>query len=109
MAQAKDLEKLSMSELDALIERAQSVRSTTRERRRAALRAEVEEMVEKEGFTVSELFGRKLGGRGASRGDRPKYRNPDNPGETWMGKGKRPKWLTAKLDAGARLEDFLAR
>ena len=37
----------------------------------------------------------------------PKYRNPDNPEETWSGRGMKAGWLQEKLDAGARLEDFL--
>ena len=36
----------------------------------------------------------------------PKYRNPDNPSETWAGRGKRPRWLTAKLRSGKKLDDF---
>jgi DNA-binding protein H-NS len=36
----------------------------------------------------------------------PKYRNTDNPAETWMGRGKRPNWLKAQLSAGRRLEEF---
>ena len=39
----------------------------------------------------------------------PKYRNPDNPSETWAGRGKLPRWLTAKLSSGKKLEDFLIR
>ena len=34
----------------------------------------------------------------------PMYRDPDNPFNTWTGIGKRPAWLTAKLDAGISLE-----
>ena len=34
----------------------------------------------------------------------PMYRDPDNPFKTWTGIGKRPAWLTAKLDAGISLE-----
>ncbi len=34
------------------------------------------------------------------------YRNPENPLETWLGRGKRPNWLNEKLDNGASLEDF---
>ena len=37
----------------------------------------------------------------------PKYRNPDQPSETWSGRGKQPRWLTAQLRSGKRLEDFL--
>ena len=36
----------------------------------------------------------------------PKYRNPDNPSETWAGRGKRPRWLVAKLKSGKRIDDF---
>jgi DNA-binding protein H-NS len=36
----------------------------------------------------------------------PKYCNPDNPSETWAGRGKRPRWLTAKLRSGKKLDDF---
>ena len=36
----------------------------------------------------------------------PKYRNPDQPSETWAGRGKQPRWLVAKLRAGKRIDDF---
>jgi DNA-binding protein H-NS len=36
----------------------------------------------------------------------PKYRNPKG-GETWAGRGKQPRWLTAQLKRGKKLNDFL--
>jgi DNA-binding protein H-NS len=36
----------------------------------------------------------------------PKYQNPDEPSETWAGRGKRPRWLSAKLISGKKLDDF---
>jgi DNA-binding protein H-NS len=36
----------------------------------------------------------------------PKYRNPAEPSETWAGRGKKPRWLTAQLKSGKRLDDF---
>ena len=39
----------------------------------------------------------------------PKYRNPKNPQETWAGRGKQPRWLTAQLRTGKKLDDFLIR
>lgn len=38
----------------------------------------------------------------------PKYRDPAKPENTWAGRGKKPDWLNEKLEAGAKLEDFLA-
>ena len=45
--------------------------------------------------------------RGSTRGKvAPKYRNPDNPSETWAGRGLRPRWLTTALKFGKKLEYF---
>jgi DNA-binding protein H-NS len=51
--------------------------------------------------------------RKASGGDRrpypvvvPKYQNPNDPSETWSGRGKQPRWLVALLRAGKHIDDF---
>jgi DNA-binding protein H-NS len=36
----------------------------------------------------------------------PKYRNQATPSETWSGRGRQPRWLTAQLNLGKRLKDF---
>jgi DNA-binding protein H-NS len=36
----------------------------------------------------------------------PKFRNPSVPEETWSGRGKKPRWLVAALNAGSKIEDF---
>jgi DNA-binding protein H-NS len=36
----------------------------------------------------------------------PKYRNPERPSETWAGRGKQPRWLSAQLKSGKKLDDF---
>jgi DNA-binding protein H-NS len=46
-------------------------------------------------------------GRGGPRGSvAPKYRNPENPSETWAGRGLKPRWLVAALKGGKKVEDF---
>ena len=49
------------------------------------------------GVRVSAMRGRKIA---------PKYRDPAT-GETWAGRGARPRWLVARLKAGKKLQDFL--
>src|SRR5581483_3312817 len=39
----------------------------------------------------------------------PKYRNPDEPSETWSGRGKTPRWLTAALKTGHTMDEFAIR
>jgi DNA-binding protein H-NS len=36
----------------------------------------------------------------------PKYRNPEEPAETWSGRGRQPRWVIAQLKAGKKLDDF---
>jgi DNA-binding protein H-NS len=44
--------------------------------------------------------------RGVRGAVAPKYRNPENPQETWAGRGLKPRWLSAALKAGKKIEDF---
>ncbi|TAJ84681.1 H-NS histone family protein [Reyranella sp.] len=39
----------------------------------------------------------------------PLYRNPKNRSETWAGRGNRPRWLSAALKQGKKLESFSVR
>ena len=50
---------------------------------------------------------RVKGVRGGARGPvAAKYRNPENPAETWAGRGLKPRWLAAALKSGKKLEHF---
>jgi DNA-binding protein H-NS len=37
----------------------------------------------------------------------PKYRSPS--GETWAGRGAKPRWLVAALKRGKKMDDFLIK
>ena len=37
----------------------------------------------------------------------PKYRDPENPSQTWAGRGQAPRWLTAYEAQGRKRDDFL--
>lgn len=37
----------------------------------------------------------------------PKYRNPNEPTETWSGRGKLPRWLAAELKSGRTIDEFV--
>lgn len=36
-----------------------------------------------------------------------KYRNPQEPSQTWSGRGKQPRWVAKLLRSGARLDDMI--
>ena len=71
------------------------------DRRLAELRTELEKQLEalspsKRKSKLSALRGRKVP---------PKYRSPS--GETWAGRGARPRWMVEALKRGKKADDFL--
>jgi len=69
-------------------------------------RAELEKQLEKMDVLVG---GRRVvgvrGGPLKGRKVPPKYRGPS--GETWAGRGAKPRWLVAAIKGGKKLDDFL--
>jgi DNA-binding protein H-NS len=69
-------------------------------------RAEIEQQLERMGAIA---VGRRVarGGGSALKGRKvpPKYRGPS--GETWAGRGAKPRWLVAAIKRGKKLDDFL--
>src|SRR5258707_5161874 len=58
-------------------------------------------------LSTSQLRSKGLGlGLGVRGPVAPKYRNPENPSETWAGRGLTPRWLAAAIKAGKKLEHF---
>ncbi len=83
-------------ELDAEIERARKVEA------QAAL-ASVRETIAAFGFTADDVFGTRRKSRGTS-GGAPRFRHPET-GETWGGRGPRPRWLKGKDPEEFRVGD----
>jgi DNA-binding protein H-NS len=97
------VDKLTLKELQELRTRVEKAIVTAQERERSALRAKFESMAHDAGFGISDLFGsRSTKGKTVAA----KYMNPDNPSETWTGRGRKPNWLVAKLDKGKKMSDF---
>ncbi len=94
----------------------------------AKLRADVDraiagaaEAAREHGFSLAELTGGASPGRatGAKRAGRSgtsdssspapseaKYRNPENPEQTWSGRGRRPQWVHGATANGRALEEL---
>jgi DNA-binding protein H-NS len=70
-------------------------------------RAEIEKQLERMDRAIAVVGGPRVIGRSVLKGRKvpPKYRGPS--GETWAGRGARPRWLVAAIKGGRRLDDFL--
>ena len=116
-----DIESLSSKELTALINLAKKRKTTLTKRKPITqVRKRLHQIAKTEGYTIAELFG---GSATAAAGSAtrastprkprktgkvaPKYRNPDNANETWTGRGRQPRWMTAFTDAGRSRDEFL--
>jgi DNA-binding protein H-NS len=103
---AKDIDRMTFRELQDLELKIKRAKSTAQEKTRTDLKDKVEAMVAAAGFKMSDLFGGR-GGKG--RKVAAKYVNPDDASETWTGRGRKPRWLAAKLKSGDRIEKFLIK
>lgn len=106
-----DLNALSKSELEALQRQVQEALSKSEARRRQDAINAVERAVKDYGFTLQEFVTIASGARPKRSSDRKgdnaaKFRNPENPDETWSGRGRRPQWFKAQLEAGKSEDDL---
>lgn len=106
-----DLAQMTLDELSKVIEDAQKALAERQKSERKEVIAKIHELAASIGVTVT-IDGGKAPGKGSSlRGQKvaAKYRNPHNAGETWTGRGVKPRWLKSLVDAGKRIEDYLIK
>ena len=121
-----DLEGLSAKQLEAVIARAKKRQDALKQRKPiAGVRKKLVAMAKADGYTIAELFGDDGAGANAESAPAakrtarksakgrvlgkvaPKYRNPDNPKETWSGRGMQPRWLAQQVKRGKSPADVL--
>ena len=91
-----DLKGLNVDQLSELVGKVQTEMASREKRRRQELRAELERRVAAEGYKMGDIFPELGTSAPAGRRRRKmpaKYRNPQNPEETWTGIGRSPKWV----------------
>jgi DNA-binding protein H-NS len=94
---AIDLKSLSPKELKALIANAESHMQEARANQIQEVRKKIDALLSSSGLDLADVYPAR-GGKGGKRGTvAPKYRNPDDPSQTWTGRGKRPLWFAAAL------------
>jgi DNA-binding protein H-NS len=95
-----NLKSMSIAKLSKLKDQVDAILHTKVADQRRSLEAELTKLSR---FSTSQLRSKGRGIRGPVA---PKYRNPANPRETWAGRGLTPRWLSAAIKAGKKLEHF---
>ena len=109
MADAR-LDKMSVKELTALQARIDDAIVERKKSDFEDLKSRIATIAERSGFSLRDLFkGRGTRRNGATKRSKVavKYRDPQNPSNTWTGRGRPPRWLAAKVAAGQKREKFL--
>src|SRR5262245_8665527 len=93
---------LSRMNVEALMELRDQVDQGLRDHR-----VELQKQLERIALLGGERVRRGRTGGSTLKGRKvpPKYRSPS--GETWAGRGARPRWLVAAIKGGKKLDDFL--
>lgn len=99
-----DINTLSFKELKDLQSQVTKAISTFEDRKKKEALAELEEKARALGFSLAELTGAVVSRKRAPAV--PKYKNPANSSETWSGRGRKPRWFVAALQAGKSPNDM---
>lgn len=110
-----DLDSMSAQELTALIEAAEAKRAEKQDEARAALIEEFRSKAAEIGLDLKSLVPASAGAsapqpagrrtrRDAGGSVAVRFRGPN--GETWSGRGRMPRWLSAMEASGRKREEF---
>lgn len=98
-----DLDSMSRDELLTLKQDTDRALATLDERKKAEARAAAEKAARDHGFNLDDLL---VVQKKSGKKNPPKYRNPEDPRQTWSGRGRQPGWIKDALDNGRNLDDF---
>lgn len=99
-----DLDRHSLKELKDLRTKVDRAIATFEDRKKKEALAELEESARRLGYSLAELTA--LGGIRKRKPAAPKYANPADATDTWSGRGRKPRWVTAALAAGKSMSDL---
>ncbi|WP_170565444.1 H-NS histone family protein [Ruegeria atlantica] len=103
-----DISGLNAAELKKL---AAKIEKRTVEVEKETLQTALKEMraiADKLGVTFEDVIALHSGkGKKTATKAAPKYANPDDPSQTWTGRGRKPAWLKAALEAGKSIDDLM--
>ncbi len=99
-----DISKLSATELEKLRQSIDSTIASRRQQERQQVVDEIRGILAKNGMSWDDLPRGRSGAKGSKLP--PKYQDPKDPGRTWTGRGRKPKWVEAHLKKGGKIEDL---
>ncbi|MCJ8141182.1 H-NS family nucleoid-associated regulatory protein [Falsirhodobacter halotolerans] len=94
-----ELNDLSLAELKALDKKIGKAIATFEARHKKRLFDVLQNVAREQGVSMDELIDAAQSGN-ARPGLPARYANPDNPNDTWSGRGRKPQWYSAAIERG---------
>ena len=101
-----NLNEMSRQDLEKLRKEIDEALSTVSQRERKAALEAAERAAAEHGFSLANLADSASKGKKSKTKNPPKYRNPEDPTQTWSGRGRKPRWINEAEAAGRPLSDF---
>lgn len=105
---AYSLGDMSLKELKKLERDVSAAITNYDARAKAHALAELDAMAQELGFSLAELTGVQVSAKRQRAPAVTKYRNPQNPADTWSGRGRKPRWFEAALASGTKVSELMA-
>ena len=100
MSNTAELNEMSLPELKSLKGRIDRAIAEFDDRRRQAAMLALAKAARSHGFTLADLLGEAVTVKQPRAAAVAKYADPKDPSRTWSGRGKRPLWFRAAMEAG---------
>ena len=107
MAGTANFEKMTFPELIQTRDQLDAVIKARQTEALQDLHTELTHKAQQFGVTLEDVLQHAGKPHRAKRNIAPKYRDPENPQNTWAGRGRLPAWLQTHLDAGRDKHEFL--
>ncbi len=107
------LKGMSRKQLEQLRDRVDAKLAKIDNSNRKEALAAAEKAAKALGFSLNEILGKNTAGPKKQRAAKkpkvsspPKFANPDDPSQTWTGKGRQPQWFKDAMSAGKKPDDL---
>ncbi len=100
----KHIESASIEQLKALIKNAEDAIEQKKAGEIQSIREQMVQMANLVDMTPEDILAYSTRKKRSS--GKPRFRNLNNPIQTWTGHGKKPGWLKQALESGADIEAF---
>lgn len=95
MKEEERVQDMNLQELTALRSKIDEEVRRRRAQEKLDAQRQIVDLARKYGIDLASLAGKEK-----------VYKNPENPWETWTGKGRKPNWLVRALRSGKSLDDL---